>query len=366
MERTIHPQELQSKPQLRGYDVDLDIADFKFSREDKHILFKRKQHDLETMLGERFDVEISQISYSIENGKLHSPEFQEPFSERIQMGIDYRKARHSPDLLREQAELVGFLKLEQGLETAPLGTKFVVISPPGIEYPKKFFDIYQKTDQGAVAMSRYTSSQDAENLYQIAQNLDINWHTMALANPNAAPTDADFLANPLRTALDIKTILEEFHPETGTLPLGEYNKLKIAAAPLREAYLNQLKTDPTPSKVYPLYNALLNFADDFVLNPQNRQKLQSNLRENSQTFISELAIIPVRPVMAGCGLQGGYETTSGSAPYSAADYARTSKGEDQFGTLEIHCGECGANYNRSPGKLEEKCRRCGGTKGIAC
>lgn len=365
MERTAYTPELQTQPNLRGYDVDLDIADFKNSTENKHVLLERKKHDLETMLGERFDVEISQINYNYQNSKLHSSEFEKPFSQRIQMGIDYRNARNSPDLLREQAELVGFLRLEQGLETAPLGTKFIVISPPGRQYPKKFFDIYQKTNSDQVTMSRYTSALDVQNLYQVAQNLDISWQAMVIANPNATPTDADFLANPLRTNLDIKTILEQFHPDKDTLPFEEYNKLKGASSPLMNTYLNQLNTDPTPTKVYPLYNALLNFADDFVQNPQNRQRLQSNLINNSQLFINELAIIPVRPVVAGCGLQGAYETTNGSAPYSAADYAPKGA-EDQFGTLEIHCDECGANYNRAPGKLEEKCRRCGGTKGIAC
>ena len=105
MERTAYVPETQTQPKLRGYDVDLDIADFKNSTENRHNLYQRKKHDLETMLGERFDVEISQINYNIEGGKLHSPEFTQPFSDRIKMGIDYRKARNSPDLVREQAEL---------------------------------------------------------------------------------------------------------------------------------------------------------------------------------------------------------------------------------------------------------------------
>ncbi len=40
--------------------------------------------------------------------------------------------------------------------------------------------------------------------------------------------------------------------------------------------------------------------------------------------------------------------------------------EDEYGTREIHCEECGAKYMRDSGKLEEKCRKCGGKKGIVC
>ena len=40
--------------------------------------------------------------------------------------------------------------------------------------------------------------------------------------------------------------------------------------------------------------------------------------------------------------------------------------KDKYGTREIHCEECGATYTRDYNKLEERCRKCRGTKGIVC
>lgn len=57
----------------------------------------------------------------------------------------------------------------------------------------------------------------------------------------------------------------------------------------------------------------------------------------------------------------------GYAPFSVADFGfNLGANEDQYGTLELHCEECGQSYNRTHGKLEKSCRFCGGTKGITC
>ncbi len=348
---------------MRGYDVDIDIADFLRGQENPQILAARKKHDLETMLGERFNVEIAQTTYNINNGQLHHSEFAEPFTDRIRLGIEYRRGRNSPDFERERAELEGFLDLESQIQNSQPGTKFVIISPPGINYPKKFFDIYQRVDNDIVQSSRYTSTLSNERLLAVAAELDIAWQAASIANPNQTPTDAHFLRSPIKTSLPTEKILEKFHPEKDTLQNAEYKKLLEAAAPIILVYLAQLECNPQSQDVYKNFNALLNFADNWVLNPQNRQSISQSTVSDIPRVINELAILPVRPVMAGCGLQTAYETANGQAPYSVADYAPT---RDKFGTLEIHCEECGAKYNRTPNKLEEKCKRCGGIKGIKC
>lgn len=349
---------------LRGYDVDIDIADFRNAQTGIEALRARKKHDLETMLGERFNVEIAQTTYNIKNAQLYHSEFNEPFTERIRLGIEYRRARNSPDQIREQAELEGFGRLETQLATSPPGTKFIIISPPGKQYPKNFFDIYQKTSDNIIESSRYTSTLSSRELLTVAAELDITWHAASIANPHQIPTDAHFLRSPIKTSLTTEKILEKFHPEEDTMQFAQYRQLIEAAAPIILVYLSQLENGSEPKEVYKNYNALLNFADQWVQNPNNRQSYMQNLAIDIPGTINELAILPVRPVAAGCGIQGAYETANGQAPYSVADYAP----RDQFESREIRCENplCRATYIRNSGQLEQACRFCGGTEGISC
>lgn len=369
-ERTI--LEFPTTRHARAYDPDFDIQAFQDLSNLKVQLpfeeYKRREiqlhlrtlHNLETNLGERFNVQLSTIEFTIKNGQLKSAEYDEPFIEIVKKGVDFRKINGNPtDHKRERAELKGFTKIQDALTQPHIIPNFKVISvsPRGqddSDYKLNFFDIYDVVDKNCITMTRYASKMTYIELLQAAQQIDPIFET-----PTEL-TDSFFLSSPIETMRSFEDILEVFHPDLQSKSTEELEKLLKACKPLFDLYIK----DPS----YDNYIAILNFSDEFIFKPNIQHYLYEKTHEVDYLpfFANQLAKQPVRQVATGCGLQGGL-----ISPYtfifSVADFAlNISTNKDEYGTLEIHCEECGASYNRTPGKLEEKCRLCGGTKGIAC
>ena len=148
----------------------------------------------------------------------------------------------------------------------------------------------------------------------------------------------------------------------------DLQRLTAKVTPLIDAYINE----PSPKT----YNAILNFADAIIFaghetDKYKLQSLQNPALTSAEGLIRLYGNLPVRMVAAGCGPQGGFGQSATLAlvnsPFSVSEFGvKTISVEDEYGTLEIHCEECGATYNRSAGKLEKNCRHCGGTRGITC
>ena len=83
------------------------ISPQEFSRR-KNQLDERTRTNLDTMLGERFNVELSRVTYEIENNHLMSSQHDKPFLEIIRHGQKYRQENGSNDTVRELAEVEGF------------------------------------------------------------------------------------------------------------------------------------------------------------------------------------------------------------------------------------------------------------------
>lgn len=390
---TIHHSP-ESRPIL-GYDPLFDIEAyrrlqglrFQVSVDEynrlKNQLDTRTRHNLETNLGERFKVELSQVTYQIQKGQLISTQHDEPFLEIIKRGQKYRQENGSNETARELAEVEGFKKVqsllldnyptdltsEVGSDSSEVDFKVIIISPRGQKgsiYQHNFFDIYEKRDD-RIIMCRYTSCATYKQFREIVETLD------PFNSLPQDPTDADFLKNPLITYKNIDEILNFFPPDAGTITRKELEGITAICSQLIINYLDN------PS--YKTFNALLNFADTIVRKTPTSEVGFDSSEVNRPTLKTVEQIIgfygslPVRQVLAGCGIQGSFLDSniafsvqrSAFQPFSVAEYdLKLLSGEDQYGTLEIHCEECGSSYMRTPGKLEKACRFCGGTKGITC
>ena len=379
---TVHGSQFAEKRPILGYDPLFDISDrqsldlqknhltpAEFQRH-KNQLDLRTRHNLETALGERFKVEISQIIYQIVDGLLQNLEHDEPFIEIVKRGQRYRQSNGSNETERELAEVEGFTKVQDLLVSGnwPLDPKIIVISPRGQEdsiYQHNFFDVWEK-DGDRIIMRRYTSSATYEQFRVAAEFLD------PFNNLPGNPTDADFLKTPLIAYKQIDEILALFPPDEGVITRQELANIIAICSQLIENYINN------PSSK--TFTALLNFADALTFTPEVKSPYTSRVRMRItpmtvKRLIDFYGSQPARQVATGCGLQLGFRSTvSGQwsmvnfSPFSVAEFGivNLSSGEDQYGTLQIHCGECGATYMRTPGKLEKNCQRCGGTKGIVC
>lgn len=334
---------------ILGYNPYFDIKDSRSTASENLPQLKtRTRHNLETMLGERFNVEISRVKYFIENGLLKNEDHNEPFLEIVQRGQKYRESVGSREVVREKAEVEGFEKIQELITNPdfPTERKIVVISPKGPQdsaYQHNFVDIYSKSKNSQVELSRITCKFSHAQFREAAETID------PFSGLPENPTDADFLKNPLVTYKSHEEIRQTFAPEEDIMLYEEYQKLIEACAPIIISYINN------PS--LQTYNALLNYADEITRGHTIQSGHQLHPLPNLQETIDFFSGLPVRTVKAGCGNQIGFGN------YSVSEFAF---GEDEYGTLKIHCEECGATYQRDQGKLEENCRICGGTRGIVC
>ena len=382
VERTILPETRNRKLETRqilGYDPNLDLDAAAHLDNLKHALpyaeYERKRiqfeqairRNLETALGERFNVEISIVNYQLIDGQLKSDEYDEPFLDRIKRGQRYRQLLGSREVKREKAEVLGFARLEQLLpQISDTGSeKIIIISPQGDAdsvYQHNFFDFYQKIEPDKVKMSRYTSSSTLEDFGEAAKIL-------GLEQPNGEKlNDAFFLSHPIVTGLPREQIIELFHPQEDTMPYDEYQTLILAITPLINKYIEVLKRgDDDESK--DLYRIILNVADEFVLNPQTRKHLARRLYTPSELafwVIPQFSTHPVRFVAGGCGPQtldfsnSNYLSYTNSLPFSVSEYGNSTCPDCQGAENHFHCPGCGSQIES--GKGITKCPHCGLTK----
>ncbi|GEM_PF-4938547 len=330
--------------------------------------------NLTTSLAERFNAEIFRADYKIQNGELIHPSYDIPFTEIVEKGQHFRRQNGSEDCERELAELAGFQKLEKIITDPDFSEEasIIVISPRGKKgsiYQHNFYDVYKKI--GAKVEMRRFSSKCSYEAFEIAA---------AVIDPfsliDKDPTDANFLASPLVTYKNMKEIEDLLQIDRETMCEEELEKLLAKCATLRSDYINYLSQSPyfSDEKAAGKYHSYIKFADivagkDIQYSSISQRQIIIEEIQNPLTMeyvASYLGTQPVRTIASYCGIDKGYETNSYGYQSVAQLGLKLIAREDQFGTLEINCGECGRNYSRNRGKLEEKCRYCSGTKGIVC
>lgn len=340
---------------------------------------------LETLLGERFNVILSQFDYDIKDGQMYGKDMDEPFMESIKRGRDYRKENgNTVDKGREEAEVVGFEKIQQLLTDpeTPIDTMMLSISPKGGEdssYQHNFYDVFtlRKTRSGrrCIEVRRYASGLNIED-YKI----------MILPFANIEVDDNDpatsFLANPIaiQNTLTPDDLHQYFHREHETMEERTLNVIKRHCRELGKEYANAVWNDRTNQRRHKiLFNAYLNKADEIKQNIEREgiekwEKIDIiSTKKMLDEDVAKYAMRQVREVTTGCGLSDGYEISKGDllSPFSVEEYGKRPEDDPNL----CKCGGDKPHFH-CPGKIEEKdcnekiivgrgiteCKKCGEKK----
>ena len=333
----------------------------------------RTTKNLETMLGERFNVEISQVIYQIRDNQLVSPLHNEPFLDVIRRGQKYRQENGSDETERELAEVEGFERLQQIISISDdtvsseanlnkseaddtvSKLKVIIISPrgkPDSIYQHNFLDVYEKKGN-QVTMTRYTTSANYHQFRQAADKID------PFNNLSANPTDADFIKTPFITYKNTGEILDLFPPDEGVIARRDLEKI--------HRFCTQIIINYISNPSYITFNALLNFADRISQASQAPRGSDPQMDRPIKPFeiaqvISHFGYLPVRQVVAGCGLQGNSTISnfkfqiSNFMPYSVAEFAFPGQIASSKDTSDFPCPRCG--YVITYGAGIKKCPGC--------
>lgn len=347
----------------RAYSTLLDVRAFRNLLSQKELLqpekFARKlselhaltRHNVETSLGERFNVELSKEGYQITNHLIFHPSYEEPFIEVIRRGQEYRWDNGSNDTRRENAEGVGFEKVQDLLTrpNVPSDEKIIVISPKGSQdsiYQHNFYDVYQKGQASQITMSRFTCKFSYDQFYEAAQMLD------SLTDLPENPNDSDFLSSPLITYKSLVEINQTFSPQEDTMSQPEYAKLIEACALLINDYISNLSQNPQEYDAEKEYYRILRFACVYTgIGPQTydvfaRRSIIEEIRR--PILLPRVALTIDRQTLSavktGCGISGqissSFKILSLTRPFSVADFSklgRNIEGEDDEEVIDFQC-----------------------------
>jgi len=292
---------------------------------------------LEKHIGERFNVLLSKTRYELRGDKIFGEGSNEPFTDVLIRGQDFRKLHGNPmDQERENAEVLGFQKIEKIMtdHRTSFGTMVLSFSLKGREgssYQHNFYDIFTKNQDGSIEARRYSSALGAGEAARF-------YLETGYKGKEELADDSFFLLNPIiikdkrfKTPDDLHRYLHRDHPFT---TVEEFERIirGAKASILKYAY------SPTPFN----FNEALNAAD-----------LSAGLLEADINDDLELGLIPVREVKTGCGLSGG--------AYSLSEFGTSS---DKYGSLNFDCPHCKQTNRRKPDQLIANCKHCG--KDVRC
>lgn len=344
------------------------------------------KRQLETHLGERFNVLLSTTRYEIRNNQIFGENMDEPFINVLIKGRNYRRLHgNSIDFEREDAEVFGFAKVESALasQDAQVGEMVISISRPGGKessvsgvktadgctsdngsiYKHNFYDIFtlRKDEKGEyVEARRYSSGlSPAETTEKLK--------TAGILPKDANPTVEEFLANPI--SINPKTSLFDtadrihvyLHKEHQYLSKDIYNKALGIVQSLISRYANSVETDPLNIRAQNLYlNATLNGFDMAVeaVSEQNSSSVDAMRAYALETMFSSRSSVDmlgnksVRVVATGCGPSGGFSANDMSSPFSVFEFTGENAKKDpslcKCKGLEPHF-HCPGTKNKSCG-----------------
>lgn len=326
-------------------------------RQDLKDSYLSKQID--TFLGERFNVLLSKYNYEIKNGLMYGQDMDKPFEQVIRSGIEYRQevgGHERIDKRREEAELEGFLKIQEVMcnKDTPVGTMMLSISPKGAKdslYQHNFYDIFtlrQAQGKRFVEARRYSS---ALTIDEYKDKLS------PLSFVESLSDDADFLCHPIKidnvffeSADQIHSYLHRSH---NFMSVEEFENVLRACERLKQEYIRT--KDPR------CLNAIMNKADIEAGIVTRRFDWLSAVQTINQE-VEFLGSQPVRQVAAGCGSSGFVSGDKKPSLFSVSDFGA---GSDKYGERTFDCPECGKINIRPKDELLKNCQHCGSGK-VAC
>lgn len=364
-----------------------------------------EEQDMVTNLRERYHSEKSTIEYTIHNEKLYSKLFpNEPFEDVLQRGIEYRKKEGSLELVREEKELEGFLKIQRLLcdSNTPLGTRIISCSPPGLVtntiYTKRFVDIWElKRDaQGRrfAEMTRFTAGLDYDGYIRSVEKLDPAYFK---GRDSSIPLDAWFLGHPLRVSppedgekVTTEQLYEEyFERDYAAMKEALFQELLIVCMPFIQYYIRELARDVVDWSSLALgFNAVLNTADAFLKKkeqgtaslPVMGSQFVRNYPYPSMEEVHYWGSQQVQTIAGGCGPSVGF----GSLPLFRIRYGFEDPTEalvnsvgkfsvggdiDDLGEREFPCPACNYTNKRPYNETIDLCENpgyCPDRTAVAC
>jgi hypothetical protein len=352
----------------------------------REVFRENELKNITTALRERHHTKESSVTLFVdEDKKIRNDAFpDEPYEDMLERGRAYREEHGSQDTTREKAEIEGFKKIQHVLtdKNTPVGSTFVVISPPSLiedtPYTHNFVDMYsvaedRETGQRKFDYVRYASPLDYDQYGQLATRLQPDFmEQKAEAERETCETlsmDAWFLANPLFMPGDGKSsdelFSEYFADDIKAMEEDAWQKLDSIYLPYKLYLLDQItKSDFDPIKIAEAYNALLVSTKKEHLPKQEtvhvifdaaKTKLESEEYQRIAAFVNRHGRDRVEEVRAGCGNSGGFSL---SIPPEKAPFLFNSVA--QFSNKEwFKCPECRYNAN---GPIGNTCPGCGLTK----
>ncbi|HSD98962.1 MAG TPA: hypothetical protein VLB73_04725 [Patescibacteria group bacterium] len=340
---------------------------------------------VETFIGERLNVGLSQFRYDLRDGKLYGQGMTEPLVDMISRGRDCRDSVAADiDKPRQDAEVEQFEKIEKifgNPDTKP-GTTIISLSPPGQEgsaYSHNFYDVFvlsedADTDTRFVEARRYASSLCLEEYKERAEQLDSAYFD----EYKNGPMDSYYLSHPL--LVDTKSPLsgnpDALHASLQQghefLSTEDFVQVRRSIAGLVTSYINTLCDTPDDEQFLNItLNAIMNQADHtadalrrsvrvFV----GQQKIDVPLGPVSRLDITKLGKQPVRQVATGCGSSSGFDTGKSEAS-NVSSFGLRDFGTDKLGNRTFDCPECGEMNIRPVNETIPECQHCGSKK-VAC
>lgn len=331
-------------------DASAPFLDPKERQRRQNQLHSRTLENLKSEIRERFCTLEYQTSYSFQDGHLVNTHHDEPFLKIIQRGVDYRQKHGSGDTTREEAELIGFERIEQLLQEDSEAKTVVSFSPRGSKdsaYQQNFFDIFQKQKDGTILLTRFTSTASYEDFQKAARKLN-----PSVPQPIAI-TDAYFLAHPVATTASVDEIIQLIELDQSALAKEYVESIIEKCLPIILTYVKN------PSEEN--YEAAVNLADILAGKKTVPASRLMNSRPYQSTIedISFLSSLPVRQVATGCGISGSKTSGTGQSGmtslWSVADFG-TSDSVDKDHS-DFPCPQCG--YMIIYGSGAKQCPSCG-------
>jgi DNA-directed RNA polymerase subunit RPC12/RpoP len=363
------------------------------TNEQKQLFRINEIQNVTTALRERNHTSESRLTLSIgKDKKIHNEVFPDSSYEQVlERGRRYRAENGSNETMREEAEITGFLKIQDSLasDKTSIGTKYFVISPPGLvedtPYVHNFVDSYELVEnergERAVQYTRFASPLSYDNYKDIANKLDPEYF-----DEQDGPIDAWYLANPIQVSADSgyknadEAFAAFFAKDVKAMEEEQFQELYKIYLPYILYYLDQLtKGDLDPASIAKAYNTLLNSTEDEEMQEESREKtifvasdssnLDISVNQQVRSIVEKYGNRDVKEVKAGCGRSGGISFGGGASDGASSSIFTANSvsqfGTDKYGERSFKCPDCNETNIRPEGELLMSCQHCGSKK-VSC
>jgi hypothetical protein len=392
---TYKPSEDEIKEEKKAiqynWDFDSDKAkELLFLRYLEPELYEQKRQELaglidfnlQTMLRERHNAELSRWQVAIFNGQLCDVHKKKPLIAQYEAGRKHRAENPNPkerssahDQLREQAEVDTQITVQQVLcdPATKEGTMVVYASPQGggdSIYKHNFFDSHtlKKDSTGEYYVESVRKSIDGNN-FQVAETLaQLQKNYFSSEDFGKVPFDVYCLAHPIvlnnneDSSITPEKIHELFQKGGKTMPEDMMQEIILLSPSLRWDYIEAVLSNPYDKDRYGIkFNALLNITDEAGEDVRMYSRgafRQKYSQENMQYTEAEIDFIGRRPVQGmdtGCGYSGGATIGGANGPMSVVEFSV----EAGSGT----CKDCGRSSSDNHYHCPTELRDAKGRKG---